>query len=117
MEALKDLFTDGGFLSALFGGGSIGIVGLFVIYRLAKKAVTRISNAFKLTYEFIREYQEQIFEVFKSPKAKKDLYTWLETMDEATEAIADVGSKFKFIPKHIINYLRELIKMSNYNKK
>lgn len=117
MEFLKDLFTDGGFLSALFGGGSIGIIGLLVIYRLAKKAVTKVSNALKLTYEFIREYQEQIFTIFVNPKAKKDLYKWLEAMDEATEAIADVGSKFKFIPKHVISYLRELIKMSNYNKR
>lgn len=116
MEFLKDLFTDGGFLSALFGGGSIGIIGLLVVYRLVKKAVVKVSNALKLTYEFFREYQDQILAVFVNPKAKKDLRSWLEAVDEATEAIADVGSKFKFIPKQVISYLRELIKMSNYNK-
>lgn len=94
---------------------SVGGVGGFIIFwMLIKKTIKKLTIFFDVTYTFFKEYREKIRAVFDTDQALKDYKAWLKSLDEATEAIANLCNKLKFIPKRFILKLRSLIKENQY---
>lgn len=93
-----------------------GLSGLLIIYFIVKKVIKKVTSFIELTSTLYRRYREKVVAILDTDVAIVDYKLWLKSLDEATEAIADLCSKLHFVPKKFILKMRNFIKEIHYKE-